>query len=751
MKTFFLSISLWLVSISLCGQATSLTTIKLINAKTGEPVAFAHYVYGGLSGATDEKGQLTFSLLSGEKLFISHLEFGPQTITAEQLGIAVSQGTLALDPDHVFTLQPVQVSAIRPADTKSSFQPLNAYDKVSHDATAYLQQYPSFTAIRKSGNYGFDPVFRGFKYDQLNIVVNGQVSAMAACPNRMDPSTSQVSMNQVEKVEIFKGPHQLRYAPSIGGTIHFMGEKPRFSASAAVYGRLTSSYESNGGIGRGEAMLGLGSQAVDIRLHGSYSQGGDYQDGLGQVIPSSFRRGSWGLNAAAKLNEHHRLNLYASNNRAKDTRFAALGMDLRKDNTWLYEITHEYLPQNQAIPQWKTSLFYSSVDHLMDNLLKNLNPRMMNMSTAAETVSLGGRTEAQFNFTHWWGYAGLDFKREQASGDRIRAMLLGPMAGRTFTDNVWQDGEVNRTGVFVEAHHPLGVWVWTTSARLDVNIAEAAAPSELFNTLYDSPSATQLNPSISSGITREFSDQLAFGAWIGRSLRSGSITERFIHYLPVGLDPFELVGNPALAPEKNNQVDLNLRYQSKAWLAQINLFGAYLQDFISSEKRADLKPYLGTSPGVRQFINLEEALMAGFELELQTSIGTHMFPSLSLAYTYGQDLVHSAPLAEIPPVDVRLQLKTSWLENRLTTLLQWRHVEEQNRVSVLFGENTTPGFNLLDFTVNYQLIKNLKIIGGVQNLLDAQYYEHLTRNISGTQGPIYSPGRNMFLTMRLDF
>ena len=40
------------------------------------------------------------------------------------------------------------------------------------------------------------------KYDQLNIVLNGAQCATAACPNRMDPPTSQLAPNTIEKVEI---------------------------------------------------------------------------------------------------------------------------------------------------------------------------------------------------------------------------------------------------------------------------------------------------------------------------------------------------------------------------------------------------------------------------------------------------------------------------------------------------------------------------------------------------------------------
>jgi iron complex outermembrane receptor protein len=78
-------------------------------------------------------------------------------------------------------------------------------DNLNHDAGKFLSSLPEINGIRKAGNYATDPVLRGFKYEQLNIVIDGAAAAINACPSRMDPAVSQVNLNTVQEAEIYKG------------------------------------------------------------------------------------------------------------------------------------------------------------------------------------------------------------------------------------------------------------------------------------------------------------------------------------------------------------------------------------------------------------------------------------------------------------------------------------------------------------------------------------------------------------------
>jgi outer membrane receptor protein involved in Fe transport len=74
-------------------------------------------------------------------------------------------------------------------------------------------------------------------------------------------------------------------------------------------------------------------------------------------------------------------------------------------------------------------------------------------------------------------------------------------------------------------------------------------------------------------------------------------------------------------------------------------------------------------------------------------------------------------------------------------------VAKQDRISVAYMEDETPGFALLNFRLSYQFNNSLKFTGGVSNILDKAYYEHLNRRIIGGGGNLYEPGRVFYVNV----
>jgi iron complex outermembrane receptor protein len=238
---------------------------------------------------------------------------------------------------------------------------------------------------------------------------------------------------------------------------------------------------------------------------------------------------------------------------------------------------------------------------------------------------------------------------------------------------------------------------------------------------------------------------------LGRAQRSGSLTERFINYFPVGQDPFELIGNPKLDPEVNNQVDLTFNWKTDETNVNVDLFASYLQDFISSVIDTSLSPRLPMSPGVRRFINIDQAFKTGLEVEWTQKLWIGLQSQIGLAYTYAQDLERDEPLPEIPPLDFRFVLRGSYLKDKLRPEFSLRHVLQQSRISTEFGEMATPAFTLLDIQMAYAFSEKIRISAGVNNLLDENYFEHLNRSVRGSNEPIFAPGRNFFVHVNFSF
>ncbi len=176
-KFILLLVAVFVFSISIHAQST---TIQFLDQDTDQPISALAFRYGQQSGASDLNGKITLNPEEGQILFLSHLNYGSWQLSPASVQGAIKQG-VSYRQSQIMELYPVTVIAIRPGHQPGDKIDLNYQDYMEHDAAAILSQSPGFSSIQKAGNYGFDPVLRGFKYDQLNVVLNGAQSATAAC------------------------------------------------------------------------------------------------------------------------------------------------------------------------------------------------------------------------------------------------------------------------------------------------------------------------------------------------------------------------------------------------------------------------------------------------------------------------------------------------------------------------------------------------------------------------------------------
>ena len=236
---------------------------------------------------------------------------------------------------------------------------------LNHDAGKFLNSIPEINGIKKAGNYATDPVLRGFKYEQLNIVIDGAAHAVNACPSRMDPAVSQVNMNMVQEAEIYKGPYHFRYGNSFGGTINFVTLAPEFTENLKLGGRISSGYESNGNVFRNELFSQLSHQKIVWNLFGSYQKGDRYKDGNGDEVRSAFLRYNMGTKGNFKWNDQNVTTLQINTNQGRDVEFAALNMDLIYDKTWMFQLKHLAEFNQKYLKHLDFNSYYSFVDHSM--------------------------------------------------------------------------------------------------------------------------------------------------------------------------------------------------------------------------------------------------------------------------------------------------------------------------------------------------------------------------------------------------
>lgn len=638
-------------------------------------------------------------------------------------------------------IEVVKIIKIGAGDKNKSRITTSNTDLLNHDAGKFLSSIPEISGIKKAGSYATDPVLRGFKYEQLNIVIDGAAHAINACPSRMDPPVSHVNMNMVQEAEIFKGPYHFRHGNSFGGTVNFVTLKPKFSDEPEFGGRVSTGFESNGSVFRNEAFTELTSKKIVWNLFGSYQKGDRYKDGNGDEVRSAFLRYNIGTKASFKWNENHLTTLQVNTNQGRDVEFAALTMDLIYDKAWMFQLKHLAEFQHSFFNQFDFNSFYSVVDHSMGSPDRT-------MVSDVRSVTLGGRGELKKSWQNNVLFTGLDYRHEAAENI---SMVMPVMPGMPMKDGTaWQDAEIRQLGWFAEYQHLMPSAKLTVSTRLDVNTGEAKAPSKLFGMLYGDAKASDINPNISFGYSRNFGQHFQVALWAGRAQRSGSLTERFINLFPVGNDNYEILGNPNVKPEINNQADLIFTFSREEVFFQTNVFYAYLHDYISGIIRPDIMPSSMKSPGVRQIQNLEHAMKAGFESRFNWKFLPQLRSEMAVAYTYAEDLDTKKPLPEIFPLDFRWKMQADL--SPVIFSVNYRYAAAQNRVDPSFGELQTPAFSVVDLHGKYEVFRNAFIDAEVSNLFDNAYAEHLNRTLTGNRSVrILERGRSFNLGFTYSF
>lgn len=755
---------LFLGPLSLSGNAsesalpsdTSITG-KVLATDTKEPIAGAHIriLNTNQVAVTNEEGgfSLKISTADSELRFrITHIGFRPVTESHAVSEISTKGSiTFMLEPVSE-TLSPVTVLAHREMDSPlQNMDPSNSA-LLPIDSGAFLRNAGNASGIRKGG-FGIDPVLRGLSGSRLNVRLDGLTTTAAACPNRMDPPTSHIRLSDIQSVEIHRGPHALEYGPSFGGTVNFVTHATPDYASFRVNGDVRTGFESNTGHKKSDMRLQGGSEQWNFLLSGGLSETENYTTGSGSSVPAGFRSYDYGIEAGYAMTPNQQLTAGWSQSFIRDADFPALGMDMAVDDTYKFKAGYTWTPaQNEKLSSFKINGYWSLVDHEMNNHNRDAF-NMMDAVALAETETYGfhAKMKGLYNSGSYTLSAGLD--QQDVAGTRFVDFKMGARAGNSMEYNLWQDATITNIGFYGGLKHFLGDYTLSLGSRFDANSADSNDPAPRFANA--DVNSNHLNFSISAGITRPISPTTTAGVYIGRGVRSPDITERFINFLTIGRDSYEYAGNPQLDPEANNQIDLVLTSDFGRFGLETTVFGSLMTNYISAVINPDMQTVGPSAPGVREFQNRGDAVFTGFELSADYRLPSSWFINLSGSYTHAEYTDDNTPVAEIPPLESKVTIGGAMLSGKLMPEVSVRKVFEQTRIDESYRETETPGFWLADALVNARLFDGVRLTGGVRNIFDEAYYEHLNRQFNpafeSTERSLLEPGRRVFLELNVQF
>jgi iron complex outermembrane receptor protein len=610
----------------------------------------------------------------------------------------------------------------------------------------------------RKGGIANDVVVRGFQSRDLNVLIDGE-RIYGACPNHMDPAAFHVDFAEVDRIEIGKGPFDVRNQGSLGGLVNIITRKPEqgFHAtgnlSAGSYEFLNPSATVQYANNRVSALGGYSYRISKPFLYGSgksFTEYGNYRPSAQES--DAFAIGTaWGRFSVSPRS-NHLLQVSYARQQADHILYPYLMMDAIYDDADRINFGYQIDNPFGRVEALTFQGYYTQVRHWMTDEFRTSSvntPRSYSMGTYAATRTAGGKIEAGLNNLTF----GMEvFSRYWSASTQMAGMAYKPQASIP-------DVETVAVGAYVEYRKSL-----RDDLRLElggrVDRTDSSADPTLANTnLYfaynstTSTSAVDAFPSGSARLIYQLPVGLEFSAGIGSTVRIPDAVERYFALRRAGSD---WVGNPALEPSRNTGFDGSASLRHRGLFASSSFFWNQVDNYIALTRA----PKVNTVPGVmnsnaRSYQNVEASIY-GTEVQLVYSFTSRLFLSSAMAYMRGtQDPeparnIFSTNLAEMPPINSRTDL-------RYDTGKYWAEIEgffagPQDNLDTDLQETPTPGYGIANARAGINF-NRLAVAFGMQNIFDRFYYENLSYQRdpfrSGTR--VYEPGRNLYLNISYRF
>lgn len=637
-------------------------------------------------------------------------------------------------------------------DPKVPRQPLPA-----HDGAEYLKTLPGFTVIRKGGTDG-DPVLRGMAGSRLSLLLDGE-QILGGCGARMDPPTAYIFPEAYDRITVVKGPQTVLYGPGTSaGTVRFERTNTRFRQPGVEgFASLTG-----GSFGRHDEVADVrgGTPSFYVRGIGTRSHADDYRDGEGVSIHARHTR--WSAQAALGWTPDDDTRLELTGARSDgEAAYADRSVDGSKFLRENLGFKGELRRLSNLVERVEFQVYRNRVDHIMDNhSLRTFTPTMMSPEPVAmnpDRTTTGGRLALDLRLRPGTLLTvGLDAQANEHTGRMSMMQWSMPVERLPRV----ADARFRNAGVFGEMDHALsGKDRVLAGLRLDRWRAEDLRAQVAVTMMMSAANPTagqRRDETLASGFLRYERDLSA-----GSTLYAGlGRAERFPDY-------WEAITKESLAslsafgtrPERTSQVDLGWVKQAGSVRASVSTFYGRISDFILIQSSV-AKATMSGSRLATVSRNVDATTWGG-EVAVQARVAGALRADGSVAYVRGENDTDGTALAQMPPLEARLDL--TWDAHSWSVGFLARGVARQSRVALnqgnIVGQDLGPsaGFGTLAFHAGWRPAEGWLLTCGVDNLFDRAYAEHISRNASLVPGyvtqslRVREPGRNAWLRASFRF
>lgn len=622
----------------------------------------------------------------------------------------------------------------------------------ARDAAEALVKLPGVWKLRKGG-IASDVVVRGYQSRDLNVLVDGE-RVYGACPNHMDPPSFHVDFAQVDRVEVAKGPFDVKNQGSLGGVVNIVTRRPEpglhatANAAAGAWGYVNPSLSASWASESFSALAGYSFRRSEAFSDGDgrrFTELTNYR--ADAALAEAFRAGTAWARVGFVPAEGHSVALSYTRQDTDRTYYPYLQMDAVYDDADRFGLTWEIAPAG-PVTSAKLSGYHTQVDHWMTDQYRTSSataPRGWSMGTDAFSRTTGGRLEATVRGVT----AGVEAYRRYWDTTTY-------LAGRQYQPQASLPGATTDVvGLFAEKSFRLSRAV-TLDAGLRWDRAASSVDTSKASTdlawAYLGTRETSRDDSLPGGSLRarwQAAPGLEVSLGAGTVARVPEPQERWFSLRRMGTD---WVGNPGLAPSRNTALDLSASWRLGRLYVSASAFVNEVDDFVvlADVTKVNMVPGV-MNPAARTYRNVD-ARLAGGEATAAFTLTDRLFFSGAVSYVRGTQEprpelgILSSDLAEMPPVTGRASLR--WDDGRFWVETEGVFAAAQTHVDTDLRETATPGWGIANLRAGLAF-GSFGLTAGVENLFGRLYSEHLSYQRdpfrSGVKVP--EPGRNVFVNL----
>ena len=598
-----------------------------------------------------------------------------------------------------------------------------------------LTKVPGVDMIAK-GQGVSKPVIRGLSMNDILVMNNGvRIENYQFSENH----PLGVDYNDVERVEVIKGPASLLYgSDAIGGVLNFIKEQP--APTGKIIGDYKLQLHSNTlGMNNSLGIKGA-SKHLFTGLRVSNKTHADYVQGGGDFVPNSrFNEWSLGANTGYTWKSGTFKVFY-------DYFKQELGMTVpavkaliteqgRKNNIWYQDLEHHMVSSQNKLYlgkfKWETNLGYQIAMRKLQTTLEVPFVEMnLNTLTYESKVYLPSSKTAEY-------ILGIQGMTQTNRNQNNRASQFLP------------DADVNNIGGLALAQYSFfGKLKLQGGLRFDANKTETFALGTAGTEGYHAPVSrkfSSLNGSV--GATYSVNEKLLLRMNLAKAYRVPNLSELTSN--GEHGSRYEL-GNENLKSENAYESDASLHYHGEYLSFDLAGFYNHIDNYIFISPTAETT---SSGMGIYRFEQTNSKLYGG-------EAGVHFHPkSIPWLYVQGNYSMVTGKqengnyLPFIPAQKFRYEIRAEketlaflkhpniWL-SALTAL-------KQDKPSPY--ETETDGYTLVNAGINTEIKLNNQLMNiwlSVNNIFDTKYFDHLS-----TLKPLnyYNQGRNVSLSLKIPF